>query len=100
MLTYDNIRAQHESVLLLRERITVTTFLIDYILRLWAAKIPLSRGAHGIRCSKIRVFLYRNRGPALVPSVFSSCILPLGSRSLPYAAGHESIPAFPHQHLL
>ena len=32
------IRAQYEPVLLLIERITVTTFLVDYLLRLWAAK--------------------------------------------------------------
>ena len=51
MLTYDNIRAQHESVLLLIERITVTTFLIDYILRLWAAKYlyPEVRTAYAVR---------------------------------------------------
>ena len=38
LLTYDRIRAQYEPVLLLIERITVTTFLVDYLLRLWAAK--------------------------------------------------------------
>ena len=38
LLTYDLIRAQYEPVLLLIERITVTTFLVDYLLRLWAAK--------------------------------------------------------------
>lgn len=38
MLTYENIRARHQELLLIIERVTVVIFCIDYLLRIWTAK--------------------------------------------------------------